>query len=256
MHSNSPQLHNTWFKQNKMNAVYLPFETDDPALFLKKAPSMGVFGLSVTIPHKQKVIELAGRVDESVHAVGACNTLVLDAERQEWIGYNTDWKGFLKPVAALDLTGRSALVIGAGGAARAVVYALINRGANVTIVNRTLSRAQRLAGEFGCGYAPLEEAGILFKDSPEEPFLVVQTTSVGMSPDTEADPAPDLSFSGSEIVYDIIYTPEQTVFLRRAARAGCRTINGAAMLEAQAAEQFLLFTGIDPESGGQSSGCE
>jgi shikimate dehydrogenase len=207
---------------------------------------MGVFGLSVTIPHKQTVIELAGSVDESVKAAGACNTLVLDEESQRWAGYNTDWKGFLKPIADLSLEGRSALVIGAGGAARAVVYALITRGMNITIVNRTLSRAEKLAREFGCACASIEEAGRLFNKNPEGPLLVVQTTSAGMNPDAEADPAPGLQFTGREIVYDIIYTPEETVFLKRATEAGCRTINGSTMLKAQAAEQFLLFTGINP----------
>lgn len=237
MHSKSPVIHNAWYAAAGIDAVYLPFETADPELIIEKAELLNLGGLSVTIPHKQRIIEVAGIVDESVSAIGASNTMVNRGERG-WEAFNTDWLGFLEPLKDYALKGRDALVVGAGGAARAVVYALVKEGMNVQIINRTAAKAEALAADFGCSGGGLDSAR-----STEPPFLVVQTTSVGMSPDIDGDPLPDFDFSGVDIVYDLIYTPEKTVFLQRAGEAGCRILNGYRMLKAQAAEQFRLFTG-------------
>lgn len=243
MHSRSPVLHNAALQVNGIDGVYLPFETAEPNLILENSEKINLHGLSVTIPHKQHVIEYAASVDPSVKAIGACNTLVYT---EGWFGYNTDWKGFLAPLQNLlskdeVLDGFSALVIGAGGAARAVIYALVSMGMKVTIVNRTADKALKLAEEFGCRGAGLEDV------SSAGYKLVVQTTSAGMSPDIEGNPVPGFDFSDVEIAYDIIYEPELTCFLRNAEAAGCRIINGFPMLKAQAAEQFKLFTGFTME---------
>jgi 3-dehydroquinate dehydratase/shikimate dehydrogenase len=237
MHSKSPRIHNGGYRKLGIDAVYLPFETSEPELFIEHAELLNLGGLSVTHPHKQRVIPLAGLVDQSVKAIGASNTLINRGE-EGWEAYNTDYIGFLEPLKELQLEGKDALVIGAGGAARAVVYALLKRGMRVVILNRTAAKAEKLSADFGCFWAGLESYS-----ATEKPYLVVQTTSVGMSPDIEGDPIPDFNFSGTEVVYDLIYTPEKTTFLQRADDAGCRIINGYKMLEAQAAEQFLLFTG-------------
>jgi len=238
MHSRSPHLHNSGYRKQGIDAVYLPFETSDPKLILENADMLNLGGLSVTIPHKQSVISLADSIDESAEEIGACNTLVNRGGDEGWAAFNTDWLGFLKPLEGEPLEGKAALVIGAGGAARAVVYALVKRGMKVTIINRTAAKAEKLAADFGCRGGGIDSALCAVN-----PSLVVQTTSVGMNPEPDADPLPGFEFSGSEIVYDLIYTPEKTLFLSRAETAGCRIINGYPMLVSQAEEQFLLFTG-------------
>ncbi|MDC7225614.1 MAG: shikimate dehydrogenase [Spirochaetales bacterium] len=239
MHSRSPNIHNAAIKSNSLDAVYLPFETDQPELLLSHSAELGLRGLSVTIPHKQRVKGLADSIDNSVQAIGACNTLVCNSSTNEWRGYNTDWIGFLKPLEGMELENRKALVIGAGGAARAVVYALVKQGMDVLIVNRSSEKAISLAADFGC-----RGGGFELLDDTDDCFpLVVQTTSLGMEPNIEDNPVPGFDFSGVETAYDIIYTPEKTAFLASAESAGCRIINGFPMLKAQAVEQFRLFTG-------------
>ena len=149
-------------------------------------------------------------------------------------------------------------MIGAGGAARSVVYALRREGFRVLILNRTPARARSLARIFDCEWAGLDERGVRRAAAFDD--LIVQTTSVGMFPDTTADPLPDYRFSGRETVYEIVYNPPLTPFLRRAQAAGCRIIPGREMLLAQAAVQFALFTGVplpsmeEPPPGGEING--
>ncbi|MDY7026993.1 MAG: shikimate dehydrogenase [Spirochaetota bacterium] len=238
MHTRSPHLHNRWFADDGIDAVYLPFHVDEVGSFMELAETIGVRGFSVTVPHKQRIMDYLTSADEGVRRIGACNTAV--RRRDGWHGTNTDLEGFLEPLRDLLAEGRirRALVIGAGGAARTVVYALRQQGIGVTIVNRTVEKARELADEMGAGWARPEAAG----NAVGTPFdLVVQTTSVGMEPDIEGDPLPLLKFSGSEIVYDIIYAPEKTRFLTRAEESGCRVIGGRRMLHAQAELQYTMF---------------
>jgi len=238
MHTRSPHLHNRWFTDDGLDAVYLPFHVDDAGSFMELAETIGVRGFSVTVPHKQRIMEYLDSADEGVRRIGACNTVL--RQRDGWYGTNTDLEGFLEPLKSLLAEGRirQALVIGAGGAARTVVYALRQQGIEVTIVNRTAEKARALAAEMGAGCTGLEAA----ENASGAPFdLVVQTTSVGMEPVIEGDPLPQFRFSGSETVYDIIYAPEKTRFLRRAEDAGCRVIGGRGMLQAQAELQYTRF---------------
>lgn len=237
LHSRSPQLHNRWFREQGMNAVYLPFQVDDIDAFFELAEKVGIRGFSVTVPHKQEVISRLHSVSEEVRRIGSCNTVV--RTERGWHGSNTDFEGFLRPLQERgEMRNMStALVIGAGGAARTVVFALVQSGVKVYIVNRTAEKARLLAQEAGAQWVGLDAVSSI----PESYKLVVQSTSVGMSPDTDADPLPQYRFRGDEMVYDIIYTPERSRFLQRAERAGCRTISGKGMLEAQAELQFELF---------------
>jgi 3-dehydroquinate dehydratase/shikimate dehydrogenase len=217
---------------------------DNLESFFRLADVFGIRGVSVTIPHKQGVIPFLDSRDEGVDAVGACNTIVWrDGSR---CGYNSDISGFIAPLKesmnGVIPAGLHAAVIGAGGAARAVVYALRKEGVEVLILNRTVERAKELASVFDCSYGSLGEQERIADFSD----LIIQTTSVGMKKEgREYDPIPGYSFSGSEIVYDIIYIPRLTPLLKRAAQSGCRVINGWAMLSAQAGIQFKLFTGQD-----------
>lgn len=247
MHSLSPLIHNRGFAALGIDAVYLPFLVDDLDGFWEVADSLEIRGLSVTVPHKQAVIpRLSGR-DQLVDATGACNTMTRAQGKGAWQGTNTDVAGFLAPLrAALGgamTRGISATVIGAGGAARAVVHALKTDGARVLVLNRTAARGAELAAAFSVSHAGLDAEGIRQAEGFAD--LIVQTTSAGMTPDIRGDPAPGLRFSGREIVYELLYSPPTTAFLRRALDAGCRVVRGRQMLIGQAMEQFRLFTGSD-----------
>ncbi|MFW5995139.1 MAG: type I 3-dehydroquinate dehydratase [Spirochaetia bacterium] len=252
-HSKSPEYHNSRFRRDKLNAVYIPFLTSDMTAFLRIARAVGIAGASVTVPHKHAAAEQADQVDDTVKQTGACNTLIREADM--YLGTNTDIPGFLDPLESfLDRLG-SATVIGAGGAARAVAYALLSRGTDVLIVNRTESRAHALAGALneslrtlpsrreGVRPGSARSAGLPADSSALQGYdsLIVQTTSCGMSPHTDADPVPGYQFGGHEIVYDIIYTPSVTRLLERAESSGCTVISGVRMFEAQAEIQYELF---------------
>jgi len=244
LHSRSPFIHSRGIAALGLDAVYLPFQVDDVETFWKIADDLAVTGLSVTVPHKQAVIGRLGARDALVDAVGACNTLSRRTVGEPWTGTNTDVEGFLAPL--YDVTGGKlraglkAVVIGAGGASRAVVYGLARQGARVLVLNRSLERAQELARAFGIQAAGLDEAGLRLAAGAD---LIVQTTPAGMEGKPPEDPVPGLAFTGSEIVYELVYEPPVTPFAARAAAAGCRLIGGWAMLVAQAMRQFALFTG-------------
>ncbi len=245
MHSFSPHIHNRGYVLLGINAVYLPFQVDEITDFLTLAHKLGIEGASVTIPLKEAVIPHLAAKTDSIRATGACNTIVRD--RDGWHGENTDVLGFLTPLeralaaARYDRKDLRATVIGAGGAARSIVYGLRKSGYRVLILNRTRKRAEALAEDFGCIASGLDSAA----DSliSEYNDLVVQTTSVGMHPEIAGDPLPQYNFRGNEIVYDIVYNPRVTLFLERAAKAKCRIIYGEQMLISQAEHQFKLFTG-------------
>jgi 3-dehydroquinate dehydratase/shikimate dehydrogenase len=242
MHSRSPLIHNRAYSALGIDAVYLPFLVSDLDAFWPVAESLGVIGLSVTVPHKESVLEHLTVRDSLVAAAGACNTIV--RRGGGWAGTNTDSAGFLAPLRRLlgeaGLKGIGATVIGAGGAARGVVHGLLSAGARVLVLNRTAERGAALARELGVEHAGLDAAG--FARARQYSDLVVQSTSAGMGAD-RSDPAAGLAFSGRELVYELVYTPAVTPFLERARAAGCRTVQGRSMLVAQATEQFRLFTG-------------
>ena len=235
MHSFSPFIHNRGFSMLDIDGVYLPFLVDQVADFMKLAELLEIQGVSVTIPHKKAVIKHTESRDPSVEAVGACNTLV--KRPGGWYGTNTDVPGFLQPLheTEIDEGARRAAVIGAGGAARAMVYGLKEDGWDVLVLNRTASRAEALADAFDCDWAPLNNEGLSRLANHSD--LIAQTTSAGMKPWEELDPLEGYTFRGTEIVYDTIFNPPETRLLRRAREAGCTVIRGGRMLLAQAVHQ-------------------
>jgi 3-dehydroquinate dehydratase/shikimate dehydrogenase len=243
MHSMSPVIHNRGFSAVGLDAVYVPFHTDNVEVFMELARFLDVKGFSATIPHKETIVKHLEEKDRSVEATGACNTVI--RKEHGYYGVNTDAAGFLEPLKKVvntsSLRGMKATVIGAGGAAKAIVYALVKEGADVLIINRTEERAHNLAKTFRCHYAGITDEGI--KQVHAFSDIVVQTTSVGMEPEMDADPIPAYTFKGHEIVYDIVYKPPMTVLLHKAQQAGCRIIRGKEMLLSQAFAQFKLFTG-------------
>jgi 3-dehydroquinate dehydratase/shikimate dehydrogenase len=236
-HTASPKIHNPGFAAIRYNAVYVPFLVDRVRTFFKIAEMLQIRGFSVTVPHKRSVQPYLGRITREVKQIGSCNTVV--RIKGMWKGINTDYYGFLAPIAdrISDGTIKSALIIGAGGAARAVAWALHNHGVKFTIVNRSQDAARILAEQTMSSYDTLENAP-RYSGSVD---LVVQTTTVGMNSD--ADPVPSYRFTGNEIAYELIYEPRQTTFLSRAKAAGCPTIDGTQMLMEQGKLQFEAFSG-------------
>jgi len=244
-HSRSPLMHNAALKALNRDGVYLPFEVDDVDSFVRdfvhpktKKLDWNLRGLSVTIPHKLAVIPHLDYVDETAKTIGAVNTIVVKGEGLH--GYNTDVIGAMKPLDEMvEVKGARVAVIGAGGSARAICHGLSQRDADVTIYARDLKKAQPLADEFKARTALL--------DSFEgETDVVINCTPIGMRGHSEGQsPVKAESLESVSLVYDLIYTPEETALLRDAKHVGCRTLGGLAMLVGQAAEQFRLWTGLE-----------
>ncbi len=240
MHTSSPKIHNPAFDQLGLNSIYVPFLVDDVRTFFQLADLLSIQGFSVTVPFKQQVLPYLGKISREVKLIGSCNTVF--KSNRVWKGVNTDFYGFLKPLQEeLDSQRiRTALVLGAGGAARSVVWALRNYYCRVVIVNRTADKARLLAEQTGSSWKTVEEL-----DSVHDIDLIVQTTSGGMSPYDDVDPSSGYEFTGKEIAYDLVYKPKVTKFLKRAEQAGCREIFGMDMLIAQGILQFESFTGFN-----------
>jgi shikimate dehydrogenase len=240
-HSLSPALHNWAFRELAVPAVYLAFDKAPEELpdFLRAVRSLPLSGLSVTIPHKVAVMEALDGISSLARRVGAVNTLYWDGDRL--LGENTDISGFLEPLRELSRVPGSALVLGAGGAARAVLAGLLDLGVSrVALSNRTPEKASALAAEFGVVLVPWEHR----QDAAAE--LVVNTTPLGMAGERqELSPWADICMSPSQTAYDLVYNPQKTKFLSDAESMGCRTIDGLTMFVAQARAQFRLWTGKD-----------
>jgi 3-dehydroquinate dehydratase/shikimate dehydrogenase len=244
-HSLSPIIHNAAFRQCAMNRVYVPFRVpaEHLASFLTDAPKLGVKGLSVTIPHKEAAMKLLTHLDPSARAVGAVNTIVWD--KSEATGYNTDYPAAIDSLEAAlgglgatpsPVTGKVALVLGAGGAAKAVAHVLHDKGAEVVISNRTSERAQKLAEEEGCGAADwTDRYGV-------DPDILVNCTPIGMHPNVEQTPYDKHSLKPALVVFDTVYNPENTLLIKQARDQSCTVVTGVEMFIRQASMQFKLFT--------------
>jgi len=239
LHTASPKIHNPGFDAIHYNAIYVPFLVDKVRAFFKLAELIKIHGFSVTVPHKRDVLPYLGKITREVKQIGACNTVT--RIQGMWKGTNTDYYGFLAPIETAINNGKikNALIIGAGGAARAVAWALRNHHVKVTIANRTFSKAQLLASETMSNCIEIDKINTL----SETVDLVVQTTVVGMSPNIDEDILENYKFIKSCYVYDLVYKPEVTKLLKRAQECGCKTINGSQMLIEQGKLQFESFTG-------------
>jgi 3-dehydroquinate dehydratase/shikimate dehydrogenase len=241
--TSSPGFFNAVFTQQNRDAVYVPFPSDSVDSFMQFAGEINIQGLSVTVPYKEKVIPYLSGKSAIVAELGACNTLV--ASPQGWAGHNTDAPGFsdslLDFMGRKDFRGKRVTIIGAGGVAHAVAFEVHRLKGKALVLNRTLLRARELAEPYRFAWGGLDGRGVEAMDGYDD--IIVQTTSVGMEPDFDGDPLDLYSFKGSEVVMDLIYKPERTRFLSRAAKAGCRVINGHDMLMRQAKYQYSCFFG-------------
>lgn len=237
-HTLSPIMHNAAIKAEDLNAVYLAFETEDINGCIQGMRAFGIKGLSVTLPYKSVVISYLDEVDPLAEEIGAVNTIVND--RGRLVGYNTDAQGALKALSEVaDISGRHCLLVGAGGAARAIGFILRRQGLHLTVVNRSSRRGEELAGSLECAFVPLEQIGTIQGD------ILVQTTPIGMYPAEDQCVVPSDVLKEGMVVMDIIYNPIKTKLLLEAERRGCKTIDGVSMFIYQGAEQFRLWTGLE-----------
>jgi len=236
-HTRSPAMHAAAYASLGFDAAYLAFDVPPAGLAdaMRGARALGVRQLAISLPHKQAVMAHVDEVEPTARRIGAVNTVTRVGDAL--VGSNTDWLGAVRALEpALPLRGARAVVLGAGGTARAVVFGLLERGARVRVLNRSPERARLLADELGA-----ETAGAL-GDLSRAPYdLLVNTTSVGLRED--ASPVDAAALRAEAVVMDAVYDPERTRLLRDAEARGARTVSGRWMLIHQAAEQVRLVTG-------------
>lgn len=254
-HSLSPAMHNAAFAALRLAFIYIPFPVSPDALgpAIRSLPALGIVGVNLTIPHKEAVLPFLDAITDEAREVGAVNTVhCLDGKL---LGDNTDGRGFYEPLREMGMTlqGRQVVVLGAGGAARSVVFRLLREEARVLLTNRTPERAARLAQDAAdAGYGAQVEVvdgsreGEL-RNAIAGAELLVHTTRVGMHPHTEAlPPVPLDAFHPNLLVYDLVYNPVETQLLQEARLRGCRTLTGVKMLVYQGAAAFERWTGHWP----------
>lgn len=235
----SPLMHNAAFAEMGLTAQYGVCQTGDAAEAVWRIREMGLRGASVTLPFKETIMPFLDEVDRSAREIGAVNTIV---HRDGWLrGYNTDGPGLVRDLEEwFGIRGKTFVVLGAGGAARAALFSLLQAGGTPVVVNRTPERAEALAGRFGCRWVPTAEIGRLQAD------CLINTTPVGMFPETDRTPLPKQELARFSHVMDMIYNPVKTRLLREAEAAGCAVRSGVGMFVHQGAEQFRLWTGMEP----------
>jgi shikimate dehydrogenase len=250
MHSRSPALHNYFFKQFGLAGAYVPLAIPAPRLepALRALAPLGFAGCNLTIPHKERALAIVDEADDAARRIGAISCVVVRPDGSLW-GTNNDIHGFARNILQHHPGWRAdtgpAVVIGAGGGARAVVYCLIERGArDIRLVNRTRDRADTLARDFGASVTPLD-----WDDrhrALDGAALLVNTTSQGMVGQAPLDLRLDLLPSGA-LVVDIVYIPLETPLLAAARRRGHPTVDGLGMLLHQAGIAWQLWFGLEPE---------
>jgi len=252
-HSLSPKIHTAALRTCGLQGDYslfsiLPEDTQGLHDLLTRVRTGEIHGLNVTIPHKQNVISLLDELTPTAKAIGAVNTIYL--RENKLIGDNTDAAGFLSDLKRFvnretsRQVNRSALVLGAGGSARAVVYALLNDDWNVNLASRRIEQAQQLSQSFPNYHLPITN----FTDLRPSTFdLIINTTPLGMSPNIETSPLPENTvLSKSAFVYDLVYNPRETKLVKDARAQGLQATTGLGMLIEQAALAFELWTSHTP----------
>ena len=245
-HSLSPMIHNASFAHLGMNRVYIPFRVprEDLAQFLDEAEALGIRGLSVTIPHKEETVKKLTAADIAVRGIGAANTVVFSGLARN--GYNTDYHAAMSsledamnvsPTAETPFAGKTALVMGCGGAGMAITYGLVRRGAHVLLSDIAARRSEQMAKRFGC-------VAIDWADRHKaKADILVNCTPVGMHPNVDETPFEKHYLHPSTLVFDVVYNPENTLLIKDARSRACTVVTGVEMFVRQACLQFKLFTG-------------
>ncbi len=238
----SPPMHNKAFEALDLNYKYLPFVVEPKALesAIDGIKSLNIKGINVTMPHKETVIDFLDELSAEAATIGAVNTIKNDNGRL--IGYNTDARGFIKSLEeeSFNPTGKTAIILGTGGAAKAVAAALARADAKgIVILGRSKNKAEAIAASLISNFRELSVKTLTFEDK-----LIVNATPVGMKESRDLLPVPLELINASHFIYDLIYTPLETALINEARHKGARAANGLGMLLYQAASAFEIWTGI------------
>ncbi len=237
VHSLSPVMHNAAFAATGYNGIYAAIRVKDIRPAVSGLRALGLRGASITLPHKESVMACLDFIDPVARRIKAVNTIVNDDG--ELKGFNTDCDGVIQALTEkIPVAGRRVGILGAGGAARAVAFGVIDQGAAATIFNRSRDKGEALAADLGADFKPLSEFDAGQCD------ILVNTTPVGMSPQGRETPLPGDKLKPGLVVMDIVYNPLKTRLLQEAEAAGCETIDGLSMFVHQGARQFALWTGL------------
>jgi len=235
-HSLSPLMHNTAFKHIDYNGVYLAFNVKDIASAIRGIKSLGIKGVSVTIPHKQTVMEHLDDIDEKALNIGAVNTII--NKEETLVGYNSDCLGAINALKEkTSIQGKKVVIIGAGGAARAIGFGILAEGGDLIILNKFKDEGELLANDLRVNYYPITDFEKL------DCQILINATPLGMTPNVETTPVKSESLHKDMIVMDIVYNPLKTRLLKEAESKGCTTVDGVSMFIYQGAFQFELWTG-------------
>jgi 3-dehydroquinate dehydratase/shikimate dehydrogenase len=247
-HSLSPIIHNAAFRKFGMNRVYIPIRVprEDLFEFIDQAPQWGIKGLSVTIPHKEAVLAKLTKADSIVRGIGAANTVIFDGK--ERLGFNTDCRAAIEAIEVAlgtpvdgrsPIHGKQALVLGAGGAGKAIAFGLIRAGATVTLTDGDEEKARALAEKLDCAFVKWDDRHSIPCD------ILANCTPVGMHPNVDESPFDAKYLRGHMLVFDAVYNPENTLLIKDARARNCKVVTGVEMFVRQACMQFKLFTGQD-----------
>jgi shikimate dehydrogenase len=239
-HSLSPLMHNAAYKEMKIDASYVPVCVKHLEDAIERIRRGDIEGASITIPFKTAIIPFLDEVEGSAQKIGAVNTICHD-DNGGLAGYNTDWIGLVRDLEeSLEIRSKTFAILGAGGAARAAVFGIRQRGGTSLVINRTTTKGEAIARQFNCPFYPLSEIGDIRAD------CLINTTPVGMAPDKGKSPIEKKALTNFRWVMDCIYNPLKTQLLQDAEEAGCTVFTGIGMFVHQGAEQIKLWTGMEP----------
>ena len=236
-HSLGPLMHNTAFSALGYNGAYLAFQVKDIDKAVVGIKALGFKGVSITIPHKVPVMDFLDELDDTAKKIGAVNTII--NRGGVLTGYNSDGLGAVKALfERTSIKNKHVVILGAGGAARAIGFAIISEGGRVTVINRTPAKGEELAKDLGADFQPISRL------NNTECHILINTTPVGMRPDIDTMPVRKQDLDKTMVVMDVVYNPLKTRLLREAEHIGCRTIDGVSMFVYQGAFQLELWTGM------------
>jgi shikimate dehydrogenase len=235
----SPRMHNQALRILGIDGHYIPVLVNDLAGAVAAIRTLNIRGVSVTIPFKEAVMPLLDEIDDDARHIGSVNTILNDGKKLK--GFNTDWKGVEAALTKkMQISGKTFVLIGAGGTTRAALYAVKKNGGEAIVSSRNREKGKALAAEFDCGWVALADISQIKGD------CLINTTPLGMTPDVEAMPVPEKGVQRFNYVMDAVYNPPETSFLQKAGEAGAVTISGVEMFVAQGGEQLRLWTGMEP----------
>lgn len=235
----SPRMHNQALRILGIDGHYIPVLVNDLAGAVAAIRSLNIRGVSVTIPFKEAILPLLDEIDDDARAIGSVNTIVNNGKKLT--GFNTDWKGVEAALTKkMQISGKTFVLIGAGGTTRAAVYAVKKNGGDAVVVSRSRVKGEMLAAEFDSPWMPLAESSEMKGD------CLINTTPLGMTPEIEEMPVPEKAVQQFKYVMDAVYNPPETRLLRKAKEAGAVAISGVEMFVAQGGEQLRLWTSKEP----------